>query len=168
MRCTRVWARLLGIAGAIVLGVFFDGEDLVIRVRPDRRQRRRCGRCGRQAPAYDQGERRRWRALDLGWRRCYLEAQAVRVSCPIHGATVAQVPWAEHGARSTRSFDDQVAWLTVHTDRTAVSHLMRIHWKTVGWIVERVTRRLRKDRDPLDGPGGSASTRSRSSAGTST
>lgn len=152
MRWTRVWARLLDIAGAIVMGVDFEGEDLVVRVRLDGRRRRRCGICARRSPLYDQGRGpRRWRALDLGWRRCFLEAPATRVTCRVHGVVAAQVPWAEHGARSTRCFDDQVAWLAVHTDRTAVSMLMRIHWKTVGWIVERVSRRLRQGGDPLDG-----------------
>ena len=103
-------ARLLGIAGAIVLGVDFKGEDLVVRVRVDRRSRRGCGICARRSPVYDQGRGlRRWRALDLGWRRCSLEAAAPRVRCPVHGVVVAQVPWAERGARSTRSFDDRVA-----------------------------------------------------------
>jgi len=39
---------------------------------------------------------------------------------------VAAVPWARHDSSFTRSFEDQVAWLTVHTSKTAVSDLMRI------------------------------------------
>ncbi len=152
MRCTRVWARLLGIAGAIVESADFQGEDLVVGVRLDRRRRRRCGICGKRATPYDQGRGvRRWRALDLGWRRCYLEAAAPRVRCREHGVVVAQVPWAEHGAHSTRSFDDQVAWLAVHSDQTAISDLMRVSWRTVGWIVARVSQRLRQGQDSLQG-----------------
>jgi transposase len=62
---------------------------------------------------------------------------------------VIQVPWADHDARTTRSFDDQVGWLVVHCNRTAVSELMRISWRTVGWITARVSNRLRKGTDPL-------------------
>lgn len=107
-------------------------------------------------PGYDEGGRgerhlRRWRALDLGFTRCYLEAGAPRGRCSEHGVVVAQVPWADHGARSTRSFDEQVAWLAVRCDRTAVSVLMRISWRTVGWILARVSRRLRAGVDQLDG-----------------
>jgi len=51
----------------------------------------------------------------------------------------------------SRSFDDQVAWLAVHSDATAVSELMRISWRTVGWIVARVSRRLRRGKDALHG-----------------
>jgi len=55
-----------------------------------------------------------------------LEAEAPRVSCTEHGVVVAAVPWARHDSSFTRSFEDQVAWLTVHTSKTAVSELMRI------------------------------------------
>ena len=50
-----------------------------------------------------------------GTMRCFLEADSPRVNCPTHGPTVAQVPWARHGAGHTRDFDDQVAWLVTHT-----------------------------------------------------
>jgi Helix-turn-helix domain of transposase family ISL3/zinc-finger of transposase IS204/IS1001/IS1096/IS1165 len=97
------------------------------------------------------GGERRWRGLDLGSTRCFLKAPAPRVRCQEHGVVVAQVPWADHGARSTRSFDDQVAWLAVHCDRSTASELMRVSWRTVGWIVARVSRRLGQRHDPLVG-----------------
>jgi transposase len=64
---------------------------------------------------------------------------------------VAEVPWADHGARSTRSFDEQVAWLAVRCDQSATSELMRISWRTVGWIVARVSERLGAGQARLDG-----------------
>jgi transposase len=77
--------------------------------------------------------------LDLGPTRAFVEADAPRVACPVHGPTVAAVPWARHGAGHTRAFDDMVAWLAVHTSKTAVGQLMRIAWRTVGAIVARVS-----------------------------
>lgn len=77
--------------------------------------------------------------LDLGLIQTWLEADAPRVDCPEHGPTVIFVPWARHGAGHTLMFDDQVAWLAVHTSRTAVSELMRIAWRTVGATVNRVS-----------------------------
>ena len=152
MRWTKVWARLLGIAGAIVERVDFEGEDLVVRVHLDHRRRLRCGICGKRARSFDSGGGpRRWRALDLGSSRCYLEAPAPRVRCQQHGVVVAWVPWADHGARSTRSFDDQVGWLAVYCNQSTVSELMRISWRTVGWIVARVSRRLGQGRDQFQG-----------------
>lgn len=48
-------------------------------------------------------------------------------------------------------FDDQVAWLAVHTSKTAVAELMRIAWRTVGAIVTRVSRDARQAGDRLAG-----------------
>jgi len=152
VRNPSLWARLLGIEGAVVESVDMTGDDLVVKVRLRRGKTRLCGVCGKRSGQYDQGEgRRRWRALDLGATRCFVEAEAPRVDCREHGIRVVQVPWAEHDARTTRSFDDQVGWLAVHCNRTAVSELMRISWRTVGWILARVSDRLRKGTDQLDG-----------------
>jgi transposase len=76
--------------------------------------------------------------LDVGAVRAVVEADAPRVWCAEHGVVVAAVPWARHGAGHTRAFDAQVAWLAVHTARSAVCALMRIAWRTVGAIVARV------------------------------
>jgi hypothetical protein len=38
----------------------------------------------------------------------------------------------------TRTFEDQAAWLAVHTSKKAVAEPMRIAWRTVGLICERV------------------------------
>lgn len=153
MRSARLWARLLGVERTVVEGVEFDEElgALVVAVRPVRGERRRCGICRRRCPGYDEGEgRRRWRALDLGTTRCYLEAEAPRVRCRRHGVVVAAVPWARHDARFTRSFDDQAAWLACQCSKRAVSELLRIAWLSVGRIVTRVAAEARARCDPLD------------------
>jgi len=152
VRNPSLWAGLLGVDGAIVEGVEMAGDELVVRVRLRRGKSRFCGVCGKRSRLYDKGEgRRRWRALDLGSTKCYLEAEAPRVDCREHGVRVVQVTWADHDARTTRSFDDQVGWLAVHCNRSAVSELMRVSWRTVGWILARVSDRLRRDTDQLAG-----------------
>lgn len=151
----NVWRGVLGVDRATVIeAIEFDevAETVVAMVRPRRATKRRCGLCGERAPGYDQGEgRRRWRVLDLGTLRCFLEADAPRVDCHNHGPTVAQVPWARHGAWHSRAFDDQVAWLVTHTSKSAVVELMRVAWRTVGAIVGRVVADARALRDPFDG-----------------
>lgn len=154
MRGTRVWARLLGVERAIVEDVELQEVTgaLVVSVRLQRRDRGRCGLCRRRCPGYDAGDgRRRWRALDLGVTRAYLGADAPRVRCPEHGVVVAWVPWARHGAGHTRGFDDTVAWLAVHTSKSAVGELLRVAWRTVGSIVARVVADARAGHDGLDG-----------------
>jgi transposase len=141
VRQTIVWARLFGVAGVVVEAVELD-EVLgaaVARVRLRRGQRRRCGVCGRRCSLYDRGEGRRlWRAMDLGTRMAFVEAEVPRVSCRTHGVVVARVPWARHGSRFTRGFEDQCAWLAVHISKTTLAEFVRIAWRTVGGIIGRV------------------------------
>ncbi|WP_112681249.1 ISL3 family transposase [Micromonospora saelicesensis] len=153
MRSARVWAGLLGVEQAVVEGVEFDPVESVVvaRVRVRKGVSRRCPYCRRRCPRYDVGVRRRWRALDLGAVRAVVEADAPRVSCPEHGVVVAAVPWARHGAGHTRAFDATVAFLAVHTARSAVSQLMRIGWRTVGAIVARVWAETGGCEDRYDG-----------------
>jgi transposase len=82
--------------------------------------------------------------LLLGGRRAAGQLQAARV-------VVAAVPWARHDAGFTRSFDDQAAWLAVHTSKAAIGQLMRIAWRTVGRICERVRAEAKAGRDLFAG-----------------
>lgn len=141
MRPTKLWGRLLGVEGFVLEDVDFDGdaEAIVVSLRVKKREHGRCPYCKRRCPGYDAGTgRRRWRAQDAGVAFVFLEADAPRVSCEEHGVVVAAVPWARHGAWFTRPFEDETAWLVTHTDKTTVSSLMRISWRTVGRIIERV------------------------------
>jgi transposase len=153
VRGTRVWARLLGLRGVVVEDVFLgDRGEVVVAVRPNWRQRDRCGVCRRRSPGFDLGEgRRRWRALDLGTTFAYVEADAPRVRCRRHDVVVCAVPWARHKSRFTRAFEDQVAWLAVNCSKTAVAALMRIAWRTVGGICERVAAEAQREVDLLAG-----------------
>ncbi|RZT07487.1 transposase [Kribbella sp. VKM Ac-2569] len=155
MRADSLWRAVLGVEKTVVEDVVFDrvGLVVVVSVRPVARERGRCGRCRRRCSGYDlgRGERRRWRGLDLGVVRLFVEAESVRVACPEHGVVVAHVPWARHDAGHTRMFDDQVAWLATQTSKTAVTQLMRISWRTVGAIVKRVCADVDAARDRLDG-----------------
>jgi transposase len=153
VRGGSVFARLLGLGRAVVESVRIDEEGLVVRARPRRRDVSRCGVCGRRVPGYDRGEgRRRWRALDLGTTKAFVEAAAPRVECKEHGVVVARVPWARHGSWFTREFEEQAAWLATHCSKSAVCELMRVSWLAVGRIIERVVAEEAGRRgDPLAG-----------------
>ena len=153
MRGIRVWAQLLGLQRTVVqdIGMGSEGE-VIVSARPGFRERDRCGVCRRRCGRYDAGEgRRRWRALDLGTTFAFVEADAPRVRCRAHGVVVAAVPWARHDARFTRAFEDQVAWLACNCSKSAVAELMRIAWRSVGSILERVCAEARRRHDLLDG-----------------
>ena len=141
MRVTTVLRRLLGVTGLLVDGVAFEAEGLVVAVRP-RWRRPRCGGCGRRAPGYDRRPVRRWRHLGLGVTRIWLAYAPRRVACPRCGCVRTEaVPWAEAGSRFTRDFEELVAYLAQVSDKTQVTKLMGITWRTVGAIVERVVAR---------------------------
>ena len=155
MRNKSVWERACGLTRTVVESVDFDDE-----ARRDRgvgaagRAERAAGAVcvGRRSPGYDLGDgRRRWRALDLGTTKVFLEAAAPRVRCRTHGVTVAAVPWARHRAGHTRDFDDLAAWLAVRTSKSAVMELLRVAWRTVGSIVTRVNADIDATVDRLDG-----------------
>jgi len=141
------------LGAAVVEDVDLGNEgEVVVAVRPRSAERDRCGICRRKSPGFDLGEgRRRWRALDLGLERAYVEGDAPRVRCRDHGVVVCAVPWARHQARFTRSFEDQVAWLAVHCSKSATAELMRVAWRTVGSIVERVVAETAREVDLLAG-----------------
>lgn len=143
---------MLGVERAVVEDVRVELETIVVSVRPKARERHRCGVCGRRCPREDAGEgRRRWRALDLGTSLAYLEADAPRVCCKRHRVVVAAVPWARHGSRFTVAFEDQCCWLAVNTSKKAVAELMRVTWRTVGSICERVASEATAQRDLFAG-----------------
>ena len=145
----RAWARLLGLEKTVVEAVEEEDGAIVIAFRPVASQRDRCPHCRRRCPGYDLGEgRRRWRALDLGTTVCLLEADAPRVRVQ------ASTGWWSRRCRgpgttpgSPARFDDTAAWLAVNTSKTAICQLLRIAWRTVGRICERVSAEAKAGRD---------------------
>jgi transposase len=81
---------------------------------------------------------KRWRHLDLGSVRCWIECDLRRVWCADCGAQFEAVPWARWRSRYTRDFEDTAAWLAQQMAKTQIAGLLRIAWDSVGRIVERV------------------------------
>ena len=156
MRAIRVWRSVLGVQHTVIEKVELEtqgGEEvLVATVRPTRSRQGRCGRCDRRSPRYDTGDGpRRWRGLDAGATRVYLQAQAPRVNCATHGVIVAAVPWARHGSRFSSAFEDTVAWLACHAALTVLAALLRITWRSVAAVITRVVAQRAAQLDRLDG-----------------
>ena len=72
------------------------------------------------------------------------------MKCAKHGVVVAAVPWARRASGFTRSFEDTVAWLAVRTDKTTLAGLLKLAWRTVGAIVDRVSVEARRAVDPFE------------------
>ncbi len=150
MRVTTAFSRLLCLDGVTVRDVTFGKEKVVVEVAL-RRRWLRCPLCDYSTPnRHDRRiEQSVWRHLDLGVWRLELRATLRRLVCPKHGVRVEGVPFAGHGSRFTRDFEQLIAWLATRTDKSAISRMSRIAWRTVGAIIERVANE-KLDTDRLD------------------
>lgn len=138
MRVTTVFNRILNLSGASVASVAFTDEGLVLGLRRRRGRRLQCP-CGVKTWARYDTSRRRWRHLDFGACRVWLEADVHRIDCVGCGRIrTEQVGWARPRARHTRDFEDLAAWLAQRMDKTGVARLLRCSWTAVDRIVGRV------------------------------
>jgi transposase len=146
VRITTVFNKLLLLQGAFVREVKFIFEAIVVRVA--RRGRlHRCPRCHFSTSAGYDHHARRWRHIALGRWRVWIEATVYRLRCPSHGVVTEAVAWAADESRFTLDFEDLVAWLAREMNKTAVTQMVGISWRTVGTIIERVVdRKLDKGR----------------------
>lgn len=150
MRATTLLSKILGLKQTYVRGVSCTTTGLVVDVAPMTRVPRCSGCSCRVRAVQDRYAGRQWRHLDLGPWRVWLRYAIRRVRCRRCGVCVELVPWAESQSWFTYDFEEQVAYLTQRADKTTVSALMRIAWRTVGAIIERVVPRHRQG-DRLDG-----------------
>ena len=150
VRFTSVLKKLVGVTQLYVRGLVMDrDDDLSVEVRPTWRQAR-CAGCGRRAPQYDHPRSvGRWQDLNWGPVRIYLVYRCRRVTCARCGGRPCNelVPWAAAGTKCTHRMEELTAFLARQTDRTSVTRLLGIAWRTVGRIVRRVgVARLDPDR----------------------
>ena len=140
MRVTAAFKRLLALPGVTVTDVEFGAGVVAVTVAL-RRRKLICPVCGfTTASAYEarRHDVSRWRHLDLGTWRLEVRAELRRLHCPTHGVRVEAVSFARHGSGFTADFEALVAWLATKTDKTTITRLVRIDWKTVGRICARV------------------------------
>ena len=137
MRVSTAFNKMLAIPGAWVREITFSPTGVVVELR--RRARRLQCPCGTTfSGTYDRSVRR-WRHLDLGASRLWLQAEIRRGRCPsCRRVRTEQVPWARPGARHSRDFEDVVTWLAQRADKTTVATLFGCAWATVDAIVLRV------------------------------
>lgn len=148
VRITTLLRRLVGVMSMFVTAFRWEGDCLVLSVRPAWK-RPRCGECKRRAPGYDRKHKpRRWRALSWGTVKVFLEYAVRRVECPrCEGVRVEQVPWAAHGSWFTRPFEELIAYYAQGTDKTRACKMLGVSWEAVCTAVRHVVQRsLSEDR----------------------
>lgn len=150
MRLTKICQKLTGVDALYATDLSVEAGSITFTVRP-RWRKARCGGCGRRAVQYDRAPQRYWRHLSVGSTVLGLRYAPRRMACPGCGGVVTeQVPWARHDSRSTRDLEELVAYLARSMDKTAITELIGINWRTVGSIIERIVAE-RLDEGRLDG-----------------
>jgi transposase len=142
MRAITLLRRLLALKQTRVTAFEITEWGLEVEVAPTTRVPY-CSACMRRGRNVYDHRLREWRHLDFAGMEVILKYQQRRVACRRCGEVHAElVPWAEPGSRFTRDFEGQAAYFAQVTDRTTTSHMLRIAWRTVGKIIERVVARL--------------------------
>ena len=139
MRVTTAFNRLLQLDGVNVTAVVIGADTVTVDVRL-RRRKLTCPVCDFSTwSRYDtRPVSSSWRHLRLGTLKLVVRTQLRRLTCPDHGVRVEGVPFARHGCRFTRDFEQLVAWLATKMDQDALRRLVGIDWDTVGRICGRV------------------------------
>lgn len=116
-------------------------DSVLVHVKLHKKESGICPHCGQHMPGYDAKTRaRRWRGLDMGTHKVFIVADVKRIKCAEHGVVTEAVPWAFHGSKFTKKFEQQVAFQAIHQSKKLVCQLMRINWRTVGTIIARVQK----------------------------
>ncbi len=141
MRATFLVKQILGLNGVVVSEISLFETEIVVKLKLTR-TKLGCPKCKYMTHfRYDtRTVNSRWRHLDMGVRQTWLFCQLRRLKCPSHGVITESVPFARPVQESgfTRDFEHLVAWATSKMDKTTVTKLTRIAWRTVGTICERV------------------------------
>lgn len=149
MRIATVFNKLLSLQGAWVRSVKF-GANTVEVVVARRGRLHRCPKCSFSTRASYDSHQAWWRHVALGKWRVIITATVCRVDCARHGVLTEAVPWAAPESRFTLDFEDLTAWLAREMNKTAVTRLLHVTWRTVGRIIQRVVGR-KIDNHRLDG-----------------
>jgi transposase len=141
VRVPTAFNKILEIRGASLGGASFTEEGIVVSLRW--RRRKYAGPCGEKTWASYDRSLRRWRHLDLGSTRSYLEAEIVRVDCrACRRVRTEEVPWARPGSRHTRDFQAVVCYLTQRAEKTTICRLLRVSFEAVARIVQSFAEQL--------------------------
>ena len=151
----KILQYVLALARTVAGGAAIEGDAIVVSVRPHRRGRPGCPVCGRRCECHDHEPTRRRGAMDLARPECLPGYGPARVTCPEHGVRAGRVPWARHGSRYTRDFEDWVACLAAGCRVPAHSRIARAGWRGVGGVCGRACDEIEAQRGVgrFDGPG---------------
>jgi transposase len=115
-------------------------ERIEIRVRAHASISRRCSRCRRPAPGYDQLEEREWQHVPLWGIEVWFRYAPRRVECPEHGVVVEHLPWNEGKRPLTTAMMGFLARWARRLSWRETAEVFQVSWeavyRSVQWFVE--------------------------------
>jgi len=121
MQLKTILNRLEKYPSFVYQSPFFEGDDIVIPIRPRAKSQPVCSGCGKRGGTYDTArEPRRFWFVPLWGLRVFFLYSMRRVNCRSCGVKIERVPWAEGKSPVTTSF----AWFLAHWAK-------RMSWKEV-------------------------------------
>lgn len=123
---------------------YHEDTIFVAKVELYKAEQYRCPICSSKCGKYGYQKRRtkRWRSLDMGKNKFYIECEMPRCICEQHGVRTAHIPWAFPDSDYTYAFDMQVAYCAAMQATNFVARRYRIKWGTVGNCVKRVQKNI--------------------------
>ncbi|MCP5069465.1 MAG: ISL3 family transposase [bacterium] len=117
----------------------FEGNELIIPVRPRANGRVCCSGCGRRCGIYDTSrEPRRFQFVPLWGIRVWFEYAMRRANCPRCGVKVERVPWAEGKSPVTTSFATFLASWAKRMSWQEVARTFQTTWECVFRSVQMI------------------------------
>jgi transposase len=117
-----------------------EPERIEITVRAHAGMSRRCSRCRRLAPGYDQLEEREWQHVPLRGIEVWFRYAPRRVECPEHGVVVEHVPWNEGKRPLTTAMMGFLARWARRLSWRETAEVFQVSWeavyRSVQWFVE--------------------------------
>ena len=97
---------------------------------------RRCSRCQRPAPGYDQLEERAWQHVLLWGIKVWLRYALRRVECPEQGVVVEHLPWGEGKRSLTTAMMGFLARWARRLSWCETAEVFQVSWEAVYRAVE--------------------------------
>jgi len=108
-----------------------DGRTIEVDIRPRVGNRGRCAKCGTAAAGYDRLSLRRFQHIPFGPFSMIFLYEMRRVSCPVHGVTVEQVPWANGKSGLTVRLSWFLARWAKRLSWQEVAQVFEVNWRQV-------------------------------------
>lgn len=125
-----------------------EQQRIIVHARPFKKSQRLCPKCGKRCSGYDTKypeHEATWRAPNLNGVPVLISYTPQRIQCPEHGVLTEDIPWADGDSRFTEAFNNEVAWLAMNMNKTAVTRFVGINWRTVGNCIKAAWGRIEPD-----------------------